>query len=169
MERLRSQSPAFTSRYTSGRLGGVVDALLLDIRASRGLHPGAAGLCFRERDHSRLFAQGDLRVRPGDALPDPTDRRALTRKVSLHRNRNWSKNGQASSQRGLAAVMQPARDTYHLLRRRVRSRSGRRHLAAGGETGYDLYYLCVEMATAQNPPHLTIFGGFEGSGCLASA
>jgi hypothetical protein len=43
------------------------------------------------------------------------------------------------------------------------------HLAAKGETGCDLYYLCVEMATAQNPPHLPIFWGFWGSGCLASA
>ena len=34
------------------------------------------------------------------------------------------------------------------------------HLAAAGETGCDLYYLWVEMATAQNPPHLAIFGGF---------
>ena len=31
------------------------------------------------------------------------------------------------------------------------------HLAAVGETGCDLYHLCVEMATAQNPPHLPIF------------
>jgi len=43
------------------------------------------------------------------------------------------------------------------------------HLAAEGETGCDLYHLCVEMATAQNPPHLPIFRDFWGSGCLASA
>jgi hypothetical protein len=42
-------------------------------------------------------------------------------------------------------------------------------LAAEGETGCDLYYLCVEMATAQNPPHLLIFLGFWSSAGLASA
>ena len=48
-------------------------------------------------------------------------------------------------------------------------RMGRVHLAAEGETRYDLYHLCVEMATAQNPPHLPILGDFGGSGSLASA
>ena len=43
------------------------------------------------------------------------------------------------------------------------------HLAAEGETGCDLYHLCVEMATAQNPPHLPIIRDFGGSGSLASA
>ena len=42
-------------------------------------------------------------------------------------------------------------------------------LAAGGETGCDLYYLCVELATAQNPPHLPILLGFWSSAGLASA
>jgi hypothetical protein len=31
------------------------------------------------------------------------------------------------------------------------------HLAAESETRCDLYYLCVEVATTQNPPHLSIF------------
>ena len=32
------------------------------------------------------------------------------------------------------------------------------HLAAVGETGCDLYHLCVEMATAQNPPPCLFLG-----------
>ena len=49
-------------RYAGGRLCRAVDALLLDLRASRGVHPGAACVCLRERDHSGVLAQGHLRI-----------------------------------------------------------------------------------------------------------
>ena len=49
-------------RYAGGRLGRGVDALLLDLRPSRSLRAGHAGLRHRQRNYSRLFAQGDLRL-----------------------------------------------------------------------------------------------------------
>jgi cytochrome c oxidase subunit 1 len=44
-------------RCAGRRIGCLVDALLLDLRPSRGLHPGAARLRLRQRDHPRLLAQ----------------------------------------------------------------------------------------------------------------
>ena len=52
-------------RCAGRRLGGVVDALLLDLRPPRGLRAGHAGLRVRQRDHPGLLAQGYLRL-PGD-------------------------------------------------------------------------------------------------------
>src|SRR5580698_7983465 len=52
-------------RYAGGWVGASVGALLLDLRTSRGVHPGAAGVRVCERDHSGVLAEGDLRV-PGD-------------------------------------------------------------------------------------------------------
>ncbi len=49
-------------RHPGRRLGRAVDALLLDLRPSRGLRPGAARLRLRQRDHPRLLAQGHLRL-----------------------------------------------------------------------------------------------------------
>ena len=49
-------------RHSSGRLCGPVAALLLDLRPSRGLHPGDSRLRLRLRDHPGLLAQGDFRL-----------------------------------------------------------------------------------------------------------
>ena len=105
-------------------------------------------------------------ARPGEALSDPTDRLAQTRKASLHRNRDWSKNGQATSRARCGQAVREGHRSPVAKKREIEERE--EHLAAAGETGCDLYCLCVEMATAQNPPHLAILGGFLGSGCLAS-
>ena len=42
-------------RYSGRRLGGPLDALLLDLRSPRGLYPCAARFRLRERDHPRLL------------------------------------------------------------------------------------------------------------------
>ena len=52
-------------RHAGGRFGDSVGALLLDLRTSGSVRAGAAGVCIRERDHSGVFAEGDLRI-PGD-------------------------------------------------------------------------------------------------------
>ena len=49
-------------RHAGRRLGGAVAALLLDLRPPRGLHPDAARLRLRVRDHPGLLAQGDVRL-----------------------------------------------------------------------------------------------------------
>ena len=49
-------------RHPGGRLRRDVAALLLVLRPSRGVHPHAARLRLRLRDHPRLLAQGPLRL-----------------------------------------------------------------------------------------------------------
>ena len=60
-------------RHPGRRLGGAVAALLLDLRPPRGLHPDAARLRLRLRDHPGLLAQGDLRL-PDHGRGDGGDR-----------------------------------------------------------------------------------------------
>src|SRR5262249_45528561 len=49
-------------RYASGRIGHTLDALLLDIRTSRGVHPGYSRLCFYVGDRSGIFPKTDFRI-----------------------------------------------------------------------------------------------------------
>jgi cytochrome c oxidase subunit I len=52
-------------RHAGRRLGGDVDALLLDLRPSGSLCARHPGFCVRFRNHSRFLPQGDFRL-PGD-------------------------------------------------------------------------------------------------------
>src|SRR5215471_10539098 len=49
-------------RYPSWRLGGYLDALLLDFWSSGSLHPGLAGIRYRLRGDPSLLTQADLRL-----------------------------------------------------------------------------------------------------------
>ena len=60
-------------RHAGRRLGGVVAALLLDLRPPGGLHPDDPGVRLRLGDHPGVFAQADLRLR-GDGRGDGDDR-----------------------------------------------------------------------------------------------
>ena len=49
-------------RHASRRIGGHLDAFLLDIWPSRSLCPGSPGVRLRFRDHPGIFPQSDLRL-----------------------------------------------------------------------------------------------------------
>ena len=59
----RSLSRRPLLRYPGRRLRHPLGSLLLDLRPPRGLCPRPARLRLRQRDHSRLLAQGHLRLR----------------------------------------------------------------------------------------------------------
>jgi hypothetical protein len=100
-------------------------------------------------------------------MPDPIDRRGATWRSSLHRNRISSKkNRRIRSAGALRSSSRKGHGSAVAKKGEIEEREER--LAAGGETGCDLYCLCVEMATAQNPPHLSIFRGFWSSAGLVS-